>query len=79
MSFSALRVLAIFFQYMLLRKLVVGLKDPVLKREVFQTHGDYRSVEELRDKCTSFEAAVRDTGYLYHTPGCAVGSEASGV
>ena len=28
-------------QYMLLRKLVVGLKDPVLKREVFQAHGDY--------------------------------------
>ena len=37
--------------YMLLRKLVVGLSDPVLKKEVFQGYAVFTSVEKLREKC----------------------------
>ena len=47
-------------EYMLLRKLMVGLRDPVLKRDVFQTCEDITSVEKLRNKCVSYEGAVRD-------------------
>lgn len=48
--------------YMLLRKLVVGLSDPVLKKEVFQGCPTLTSVEKLREKCFAHEAAVRDAG-----------------
>ena len=46
--------------YILVRKVVVGLHDPVLKRELFQCVGDFASLDELRDKCLSFETAARD-------------------
>ena len=48
--------------YMLLRKLVVGLSDPVLKKEVFQGCPAFTSVEKLHEKCFTHKAAVRDSG-----------------
>ena len=59
-------------EYMLLRKVMVGLSNPVLKREIFQGYSSYNSVEVLRNKCMLFEAAVRDAGVLCRTSGQAV-------
>ena len=53
-------------EYMLLRKLMVGLHDPVLKRDVFQNCASITSVDELRSKCVSFEAAVRDASTRHY-------------
>jgi len=41
-------------EYMLLRKLVAGLREPALRREVFQ------EVDRLRAYCVAYEAAHRD-------------------
>ena len=49
-------------EYILVRKIMVGLHDPVLKRELYQSVGDTVSLglDELRNKCMAFEAAARD-------------------
>ena len=39
---------------------MVGLHDPVLKREIYQGMKDSVSLDELRGKCMAFEAAARD-------------------
>ena len=65
-------------EYMLLRKLMVGLHDPVLKRDVFQNCVGIRSVEELRNKCVSFEAAVRDASVRHHAAVAATAPEDAG-
>ena len=44
----------------MLRKLMVGLSDQVLKRQVFQSCNDFSSVDALRAMCCTFEAARRD-------------------
>ena len=46
--------------YMLLRKVLVGLSDSSLKREVFRQCDAFSDVESLRAFCASFEAAERD-------------------
>lgn len=50
-------------KYMLARKAMVGLCNPMLKREIFQNYSSYTSVECLRAKRLSFEAAERDTAF----------------
>lgn len=35
-------------EYMLVRKLVAGLREPVLRREIFQCHGQFKDVDSLR-------------------------------
>ena len=57
--------------YMLLRKLVVGFSDPVLKKEVFQGCSAFTSVEKLREKCFAHEAAICDAGKWGRAPGSA--------
>ncbi|KAK3888627.1 hypothetical protein Pcinc_007352 [Petrolisthes cinctipes] len=47
-------------EYMLLRKLMGGLSDKVLKREVFQMYDQFKSVDALRTFCITHEAAARD-------------------
>ncbi|XP_066957154.1 uncharacterized protein [Macrobrachium rosenbergii] len=47
-------------EYMLLRKLMVGLSDKVLKRQVFQSCNDIRDIDSLRVMCSAFEAARDD-------------------
>ena len=47
-------------EFMLLRKLMVGLSDQVLKRQVFQMCDVFKSVDALRAMCCTFEAARRD-------------------
>ena len=61
--------------YILLRKLVVGLSNPVLK--VFQGCPTFTSVEKLLEKCFVHEAAVRDADEWGLAPGSAamVGTE----
>ncbi|XP_045122674.1 uncharacterized protein LOC123511117 [Portunus trituberculatus] len=46
--------------FMLVRKLIAGLRDPALRREVFQCHVKLRDVDSLRSYCVAFEAAQRD-------------------
>ncbi|XP_066964371.1 uncharacterized protein [Macrobrachium rosenbergii] len=47
-------------EYMLLRKIMVGLSDPVLKRHVFQACDTFKSVDALQALCCTFEAARQD-------------------
>ena len=49
-------------EYILVRKIMVGLHDPVLKRELYQFLRDTRSItlEELKAHCVAFESASRD-------------------
>ena len=47
-------------EYMLLRKIIVGLSDPVLKRHVFQVCDSFSNVDALQALCTTFEAARLD-------------------
>ena len=47
-------------EYMLVRKLVAGLREPALRREIFQCHGQFTDVDSLRAHCVAFEAAQRD-------------------
>ncbi len=50
-------------EYMLLRKLMGGLSDPVMKREVFQLCKQFTSVDKLRTFCLTFESAARDANF----------------
>lgn len=47
-------------EYMLLRKVMVGLHDPALKQEVFRKCDTFGDIDGLRAFCSSFEAAQRD-------------------
>lgn len=47
-------------EYILLRKLMVGLRDQVMKRYVYQSCDTFTSVDHLRSVCSTFEAARRD-------------------
>lgn len=47
--------------YMVLRKAIVGLSNPALKKELFQQCDVYSDVDKLRAKCMSYEAAERDS------------------
>ena len=47
-------------EYMLLRKVLVGLSDSSLKREVFRQCDAFSDVGSLRAFCASFEVAERD-------------------
>lgn len=44
-------------EYMLLRKVLVGLRDSALKQEVFRDCHTFGDVDSLRVFCVSFEAA----------------------
>ncbi|XP_066965683.1 uncharacterized protein [Macrobrachium rosenbergii] len=48
-------------EYILVRKIMVGLHNPMLKRELFQSAGESMSLDELKTKCLAFEAAARDS------------------
>ena len=64
-------------EYMLLRKLMVGLSDQVLKRQVFQSCKNFDSVDALRAMCCTYEAARQDAmgGKLAREIPCAAGTE----
>ena len=47
-------------EYMLLQKLMVGLHNPVLKREVFQACNQFSDVDALCKYCVTFESAHKD-------------------
>ena len=47
-------------EYMLLRKVMVGLSDQCLRREVFRKCDSFSDIDSLREFCASFEAARRD-------------------
>lgn len=47
-------------KYMLLRKVIVGLSDYALRREVFGRCETFSDIDSLRGFCASFEAAQRD-------------------
>ena len=47
-----------------LRKLVAGLREPALKRDVFQSCSQFSDVDTLRTYCVAYEGARRDA-----TPG----------
>ena len=47
-------------EYMLMRKLMIGLSDQELKRQVFQSCNQFDNVDALRAMCCAFEAARRD-------------------
>lgn len=67
--------------YMLVRKLIAGLRDPALRREVFQCHVQFRDVDSLRSYCVAFEAAQRDAhGFPPNRhPGAAAGDALTGA
>ena len=48
-------------EYILVRKIMVGLHNPMLKRELYQSAGESITLEELKTKCLAFEAAARDS------------------
>ena len=48
-------------EYMLMRKVMVGLHDPALKQEVFRRCDSFKDADSLRSYCSTFEAAQRDT------------------
>ncbi|KAG0713911.1 hypothetical protein GWK47_015165 [Chionoecetes opilio] len=52
-------------EYMLLRKVMVGLGDSALKQEVFRQCHTFDDVESLRAFCVSFEAARRDATSMH--------------
>lgn len=60
--------------YMILRKALVGLSNPTLKRELFQQCGMYSDVDELRAKCLLYEAAERDS-LRVHSAGADAGHD----
>ncbi|XP_076058554.1 uncharacterized protein LOC143035571 [Oratosquilla oratoria] len=47
-------------EYMLVRKLIAGLREPTLRREVLQCYAQFKEVDSLRSYCVAFEAAQRD-------------------
>ncbi|XP_068243754.1 uncharacterized protein [Palaemon carinicauda] len=61
-------------EYMLLRKIMVGLSDPVLKRHVFQACDTFKSVDALQALCCTFEAARQDVESI---PRIAIGERES--
>ncbi|KAG0701317.1 Retrovirus-related Pol polyprotein from transposon 17.6 [Chionoecetes opilio] len=63
--------------YMLLRKVMVGLSDPALKKEVFQGCPSFNSVGQLQQKCFAHEAAVRDAGVWCRAARSVIASTAS--
>ena len=66
-------------EYMLLRKLMVGLSDQVLKRQVYQMCNNYKDVDSLRAACCTYEAASRDAlgGKPWRENPCVAGTEAT--
>ena len=48
-------------EYILVRKIMVGLHNPMLKRELYQYATESMSLEDLKIKCLAFEAASRDS------------------
>ena len=69
-------------EYMLLRKLMVGLSDKTLKRQVFQSCHEIHSVDSLRVMCIAFEAArddaLRDRTWLCDPPAAAAAEVSDG-
>lgn len=51
-------------EYVLLRKLMGGLSDEVLKREVFQVCNQFQRLGALRTFCSTYEAVARDTNKM---------------
>ncbi|XP_076063459.1 uncharacterized protein LOC143038319 [Oratosquilla oratoria] len=47
-------------EYMLLRKVMVGLHDPALKQDVFRRCDSFKDMDDLRGYCSTYEAAQRD-------------------
>ena len=47
-------------EYMLVRKVMVGLSDESMKREVFRQCDTLNDIDKLRVFCTTYEAAQRD-------------------
>ena len=47
-------------EYMLLRKVMVGLSDKELKRQVFQVCTSFSDIDALKATCCTFESARRD-------------------
>ena len=48
-------------EYILVRKIMVGLHNPMLKRELYQSASESMTLDELKMKCVAFEAAARDS------------------
>ncbi|XP_068228115.1 uncharacterized protein [Palaemon carinicauda] len=61
-------------EYTLLRKIMVGLSDPVLKRHVFQACDAFKSVDALQALFCTFEAAGQD---VENVPRVAIGERES--
>ncbi|MPC68753.1 hypothetical protein E2C01_062962 [Portunus trituberculatus] len=59
-EFQCLQCECSLSEYMLLRKLVCGLHNVVLKEEVFREYESFSDVDSLRKFCIAFKAAKKD-------------------
>ena len=50
-------------EYMMLRKVMVGLSDQCLRQEVYRKCSTFNNIDSLREFCASFEAARRDATF----------------
>ncbi|XP_068215780.1 uncharacterized protein [Palaemon carinicauda] len=76
-DFHCLKCSECLIEYMLLRKIMVGLSDPVLKRHVFQACDTFKSVDAHQALCCTFGAARQD---VESVPRVAIGeSESAGA
>merc|ERR1712082_313131 len=48
-------------EYVLVKKLMVGVSEPALRQEIFRKYEAFKSVESLRTFCEVWEAARRDS------------------
>lgn len=53
-------------EYMLIRKLMVGLRDEILKRDLYRSCDSICSVDALRAVCATYEAARKDASMPQH-------------
>ena len=61
-------------EYMLMRKVMVGLRDPALKQEVFRKCDLFKDADGLRSFCSTFEAAQRDAA-KFARESCVAGAD----
>lgn len=60
-GFSNLQCSTNITEYLLLKKLTVGLSAAVLKQQVYQMCDSINNVDTLRTMCCSYEAVREDT------------------
>ncbi len=61
-GFQCLECSSDLSEYMLMRKVMVGLHHPALKQEMFRRCDSFKDADSLRSFCSTFEAAQRDAG-----------------